>query len=124
MKILSEIFPPLISHQSTIKSLINEHTRLAFLEFFATILSIFYVINKKFHHTRLLIYLVNKRAGWHFFPPYSLFWSDRLLGTSEFCQLRIILDHGVLSKSGEIRYFSVQCALCTNCNMHLQAAAG
>ena len=36
----------------------------------------------------------------------------------------IILEHGVLSKSNEIRYFSVQCALCTNCNMHLQAAAG
>ena len=25
----------------------------------------------KFHHTRLLIYFVNKRAGLNFFPPYS-----------------------------------------------------
>ena len=54
-----------------LKSLINEHARLAFLEFFSTILSFFHVINKQFHLTRLLIYLVNKQAGWHFFPPYS-----------------------------------------------------
>ena len=55
----------------TLKSLINEHARLAFLEKISTILSIFHVINIKFHHTRLLIYLVNKQAGWCFFPPYS-----------------------------------------------------
>ena len=56
---------------STLKSLINEHARLAFLEFFSTILSFFHVINEKFHLTRLLIYLVNKQAGRHFFTPYS-----------------------------------------------------
>ena len=30
-------------------------------------LQFFRVINQKFHPARLLIYLVNKRAGWHFF---------------------------------------------------------
>ena len=50
----------------TLNFLINEHACLAFLEFFATILSIFYVINEKFHPTRLLIYIVNKQTGWYF----------------------------------------------------------
>ena len=57
--------------QLTQKSLINEQARLAFLEKNSTILSIFHVINIKFHHSRLLIYLVDKQTGWHFFPPYS-----------------------------------------------------
>ena len=59
-----------LSFNDTLKSL-NEHARLAFLEFFSTILSFFHVINEKFHLTRLLIYLVNKQTGCLFSPPYS-----------------------------------------------------
>ena len=78
----------------TQNSLINEHARLAFLEFFATLIPLFfYVIYKKCHRTRLLIYFVNKRVGWHFFPPSHSFWSASLFGTSEYVivLLRIIL---------------------------------
>ena len=63
--------------QLTQKSLINEQARLAFLEKNSTILSIFHVINIKYHHTPLLIYLVNKQAGRHFFLHTILFWYAR-----------------------------------------------
>ena len=53
---------------STLKSLIEEHAPLDFSDFLSTLLAIFHVINEKFHPARLLIYLVNKQAGWHFFP--------------------------------------------------------
>mgnify|MGYP001359363001 CR=1 FL=1 len=49
-----------INNKSTLKSLIEEHTRLDFSDFLSTLLAIFYAINKKFHPARLLIYLVNK----------------------------------------------------------------
>ena len=68
---------------STLKSLIEEHARLDFSDFLSTLLAIFHVINVKFPPARLLIYLVNKQAGWHFFQACSLFRSALLLGTSE-----------------------------------------
>ena len=52
---------------STLKSLIEEYARLDFSDFLSTLLAIFHVINEKFPPARLLIYLVNKQAGWHFF---------------------------------------------------------
>ena len=59
----------------TLKSQIEEHVRL---------IAIFYVINQKFHAARLLIYIVNKQAGWHIFQiDARLFWSAHLLSTSE-----------------------------------------
>ena len=59
----------------TLKSQIEEQVRL---------IAIFYVINQKFHSARLLIYLVNKRAGWQFFQlDARLFRSAHILGTSE-----------------------------------------
>ena len=64
--------------KDTLQSVINEHARLAFLEKFSTILSIFHVINTKFHHARLFIYLVNKQLGWHFFSSI-LFYSGLLV---------------------------------------------
>jgi hypothetical protein len=48
-----------------------------------TLSAIFNVINDKFHPACLLIYLVNKQTGWHFFQPFPLFRSAYLLGTSE-----------------------------------------
>ena len=48
----------------TLKSQIEEHVRL---------IAIFYVINQKFHSARLLIYLVNKQAGWHFLPSLLIY---------------------------------------------------
>ena len=55
----------------TLKSLIEEHARLDFSNFISTLLAIFHVINKKFHPARLLIYSINKQAGWPFFQPCS-----------------------------------------------------
>ena len=52
----------------TLKSRIEEHARLNFSDFLSTLLAIFHVVNEKFHPAHLLIYLVNKQAGWHFFP--------------------------------------------------------
>ena len=52
----------------TLKSLIDEHAHLDFSDFLSTLVAIFHVINEKFHSAGLLIYLVNKPAGWHFFP--------------------------------------------------------
>ena len=69
---------------STLKSLIEEHARLDFSDFLSTLFAIFHVINEKFHHTRLLIYLVKKQAEGIFSNPARLFWSARLLGTSEY----------------------------------------
>ena len=60
-------------HLLTLKSLIEEHARLDFSDFLSTLLAIFHVINKKFHPARLLIYLVNKQAGWHFFPSLLVY---------------------------------------------------
>ena len=58
----------------------EEHACLDYSDFLSTLLSIFYVINRK--STLTSEYgLVNKQAGWHF--P-RLFHSDRLLGTSEY----------------------------------------
>ena len=72
-----------INNKSTLKSLIEEHTRLDFSDFLSTLFAIFHVINKKFHPARLLIYLVNKQAVALFSNPARLFRSARLLGTSE-----------------------------------------
>ena len=58
---------------STLKSLIEEHARLYFSVFPSTLLAIFHVINEKFPPARLLIYLVNKQAGWHFFPSLLVY---------------------------------------------------
>ena len=57
----------------TLKSLIEEHARLDFSDFLSTLLAIFHVINEKFHPARLLIYLVNKLAGWQFFPSLLVY---------------------------------------------------
>ena len=57
----------------TLKSLIEEHARLDFSDFLSTLLAIFHVINKKFPPARLLIYLVNKQAGWHFIPSVLVY---------------------------------------------------
>ena len=57
----------------TLKSLIEKHARLDFSDFLSTLLAIFHVINEKFHPARLLIYLVNKQAGWHFFPTLLVY---------------------------------------------------
>ena len=57
----------------TLKSLIEEHARLDFSDFLSTLLAIFHVINEKFHPARLLIYLVNKQAGCHFFPSLLVY---------------------------------------------------
>ena len=46
----------------------EEHARLDFADFLSTLLAIFHVINEKIPPARLLIYLVNKQAEWHFFP--------------------------------------------------------
>ena len=51
----------------TLKSLIEEHACLDFSDILSTLLAIFHVINEKFPPARLLIYLVNKQAVWHFF---------------------------------------------------------
>ena len=56
-----------------LKSLIEEHARLDFSDFLSTLLAIFHVINEKFHSARLLIYLVNKQAGWHFFTTLLIY---------------------------------------------------
>ena len=58
---------------NTLKSLIEEHARLNFSDFLSTLLAILHVINEKFHPTRLLIYLVNKPAGWLFFPTLLVY---------------------------------------------------
>ena len=63
--IASEVFE---NHALTLKSLIEEHARLDFSDFLSSLLAIFHVINEKFPPARLLIYLVNKQAGLHFFP--------------------------------------------------------
>ena len=57
----------------TLKSLIEEHARLDFSDFLSTLLAIFHVINEKFPPARLLIYLVNKQAGCHFFPSLLVY---------------------------------------------------
>ena len=46
----------------------EEHARLDFSDFLFTLLAICHIIKEKFHPAHLLIYLVNKQAGWHFFP--------------------------------------------------------
>ena len=46
---------------------------LRFFRFFSTLLAIFHLINKKFHHARLLTYLVKKQAGWNFFPTLLVY---------------------------------------------------
>ena len=61
-------------NMTTLKSLIEEHARLDFSDFLSTLLTIFNVINEKFHSARLLIYLVNKQAGWHFFPTLLVYY--------------------------------------------------
>ena len=58
----------------TWKSLTEEHARLDFADFLSTLLAIFHVIDEKFHPTRLLIYLVNKQAGGHFFPSLLVYF--------------------------------------------------
>jgi hypothetical protein len=58
---------------TTLKSLIEEHARLDFSDFLSTLLAIFHVINEKVPPARLLIYLVNKQAGWHFFPSLLVY---------------------------------------------------
>ena len=63
----------LVSLLHTLKSLIEEHARLNFSDFHSTLLAIFHVVNEKFHPARLLIYLVNKQAGWHFFPTLLVY---------------------------------------------------
>ena len=68
------IFYPIFEvHLCTLKSLIEEHACLNFSDFHSALLAIFHVINKKFHPARLLIYLVNKQAGWHFFPTLLVY---------------------------------------------------
>ena len=57
----------------TLKSLIEEHARLDFSDFLSTLLTIFHIINKKFHPARLLTYLVKKQAGWNFFPTLLVY---------------------------------------------------
>ena len=71
----------LISKYShTLKSLIEEHARLDFSDFLSTLLAIFHVIYEKIHPACLLIYLVNKHAGWHLFIQVCLSIRDfRLL---------------------------------------------
>ena len=64
---------PLTFVLCTLKFLIEEHARLAFLDFLSLLLAIFHVINEKFPPARLLIYLVNKQAGWHFFPSLLVY---------------------------------------------------
>ena len=66
-------FTKLVVLNNTLKSLIEEHARLDFSDFFSTLLAIFHVLNKKFHPARLLIYLVNKQAGCHFFPTLLVY---------------------------------------------------
>ena len=73
----------------TLKSLIEENARLDFSDFLSTLLVSFHLISRKFHSTHLLIYLVNKQAGWHFFSnPAHLFRSAYLLGTSAYSRVR------------------------------------
>ena len=67
---------------ATLKSLIEEHSRLDFSDFLSTLLTIFHVINEKFHPARVFIYLVNKPAGGIFSNPARLFWAARILWTS------------------------------------------
>ena len=57
----------------TLNSLIEMHTRLDFSDLLSTLLAIFHVIKEKIPPARLLIYLVNKQAGWHFFPSLLLY---------------------------------------------------
>ena len=54
---------------TTLKSL----ARLSFSNFLSTLLAIFHVTNKKVHPARLLIYLVNKQAVWHFFQTLLIY---------------------------------------------------
>ena len=74
------------SHLPTLKSLIEEHACLDFSGFLSTLLSIFHVINEKFHPARLLTYLVKKQAGWNFFPTLLVYSGllFNLLGTSKY----------------------------------------
>ena len=58
---------------NTQRSLIKEHALLNFSDFLSTLLAIFHVINEKFHPACLLIYLVNKWAGWLFFPTLLVY---------------------------------------------------
>ena len=70
---------------TTLKSLIEEHARIDFSDFLSTLLTIFHVINEKFHPARLLIHLMNKQAVWHFFPTLLVYSGLLgLLGTSVF----------------------------------------
>ena len=64
---------PHLRFQGTLKSLIEEHACLDFSDFLSTLLAIFYVVNEKFPPACLLIYLVNKQAGWHFFPSLLVY---------------------------------------------------
>ena len=63
----------MLSNMSTLKSLIEELARLDFSDFLSTLLAIFHVINEKFHSACLLFYIVNKQAGWHFFPSLLVY---------------------------------------------------
>ena len=58
---------------TTLKSLIEEHALLDFSDFLSPLLAIFHVIYEKFLPDRLLVYLVNKQAGWHFFPSLLVY---------------------------------------------------
>ena len=65
----------MFSRPSGRSALIEEHARLDFSDILSTLLAIFHVINEKFHPACLLIYLVNKRAGWHYFPTLLVYFS-------------------------------------------------
>ena len=52
---------------------IEEHARLDFSDFLSTLLAIFHVINEKLPPACLIMYLVNKQAGWHFFPSLLIY---------------------------------------------------
>ena len=56
-------------YQNLWKLVYSEVPNKSPLKFFR--FSFHHVVNEKFHSARLLIYLVNKQAGWHFFQPCS-----------------------------------------------------
>ena len=62
-----------LMYHRTLKSLIEDDARLDCSNFPSTLLAIFHVIKDKFPPAGLLIYLVNKQAGWHFFPSLLVY---------------------------------------------------
>ena len=98
----------------TLKSLIEEHVRLDFSDFFFHPAHNFYVANKKFHPAGLFIYLVNKQAGQHFFSNLPhLFQSARLIGTSRYFRHKAYFSVAIL-------WFLIFYILCfSKCNMYI-----